>query len=433
MVSPSINFDMNSLVQYKNNIVPNPQAVVLFIDMNSFFASCEQQENPMLRGKPIGVCGNHSNGVIIAPSIEAKLKGVKTGMRMPEARMLCPNIISVEPKSAIYRKFHIGIMNVLRSYSEDVIPKSIDEAVVNLTSYKLVYPDMDKLANQIKKDIKEKVGDWLQCSIGIAPNTFLAKLATDMQKPNGLVHINAQNIDEVLRNIELTDLPGIAERSAAKLKRAGIKTPYEMRHTSPQVLKKIMGGVIGYYWHYRLNFAEVDFYSNGYKSMSAVRTLSQQQRNSPKELQDIFLSLCMKLETRMVKHHFFCKTIGFTCSYQNHTGWDTHINMTRPLQDGTDIYKFLSQKIMDTERERNFRIFTPELRTIGVLVNHFITDKNIQYELFDNNIKRDFLRKTVYEIKDQFGNAKIIKAVEMREKDIVRDIIGFGSVKDMYN
>ena len=424
---------MNSLVQYKNNIVPNPQAVVLFIDMNSFFASCEQQENPMLRGKPIGVCGNHSNGVIIAPSIEAKLKGVKTGMRMPEARMLCPNIISVEPKSAIYRKFHIGIMNVLRSYSEDVIPKSIDEAVVNLTSYKLVYPDMDKLANQIKKDIKEKVGDWLQCSIGIAPNTFLAKLATDMQKPNGLVHINAQNIDEVLRNIELTDLPGIAERSAAKLKRAGIKTPYEMRHTSPQVLKKIMGGVIGYYWHYRLNFAEVDFYSNGYKSMSAVRTLSQQQRNSPKELQDIFLSLCMKLETRMVKHHFLCKTIGFTCSYQNHTGWDTHINMTRPLQDGTDIYKFLSQKIMDTERERNFTIFTPELRTIGVLVNHFITDKNIQYELFDNNIKRDFLRKTVYEIKDKFGNAKIIKAVEMREKDIVRDIIGFGSVKDMYN
>jgi DNA polymerase-4 len=194
-----------------------------------------------------------------------------------------------------------------------------------------------------------------------------------------------------------------------------------------------MGGVIGYYWHYRLNFAEVDFYSNGYKSMSAVRTLSQHQRNSPKELQDIFLSLCMKLETRMVKHHFFCKTIGFTCSYQNHTGWDTHINMTRPLQDGTDIYKFLSQKIMDTERERNFRIFTPELRTIGVLVNHFITDKNIQYELFDNNIKRDFLRKTVYEIKDKFGNAKIIKAVEMREKDIVRDIIGFGSVKDMYN
>jgi DNA polymerase-4 len=88
---------------------------------------------------------------------------------------------------------------------------------------------------------------------------------------------------------------------------------------------------------------------------------------------------------------------------------------------------------MDTERERNFTIFTPELRTIGVLVNHFITDKNIQYELFDNNIKRDFLRKTVYEIKDQFGNAKIIKAVEMREKDIVRDIIGFGSVKDMYN
>ncbi len=141
---------MNTLVQFKNYIVPNPNAVVLFIDMNSFFASCEQQENPLLRGKPVGVCGNLSNGVIIAPSIEAKTFGVKTGMRINEARLLCPNIIGVEPKSNVYRKYHIGIMNVLRSYSEDVIPKSIDEAVVNFTSYKLVYPDMDKLANQIK-------------------------------------------------------------------------------------------------------------------------------------------------------------------------------------------------------------------------------------------------------------------------------------------
>lgn len=424
---------MNTLVQFKNYIVPNPNAVVLFIDMNSFFASCEQQENPLLRGKPIGVCGNLSNGVIIAPSIEAKTFGVKTGMRINEARLLCPNIIGVEPKSNVYRKYHVGIMNVLRSYSEDVIPKSIDEAVVNFTSYKLVYPDMDKLANQIKKDIKEKVGDWLQCSIGIAPNTFLAKLATNLQKPNGLVHINAQNIDEVLSKMQLTDLPGIAERSAIKLLRAGIKTPYEMRHTSPQVLKKIMGGVVGFYWHYRLNFAEVDFYTNGYKSMSAVRTLSQQQRNNPKELQDIFVGLCMKLETRLVKHHFFCKTIGFTCSYQNRAGWDININLQQPLQDGTDMYKFLTQKIKQAEKERNCQVFNPELRTIGVLINNFITDKNMQYELFDNNIRRDHLRRTVYDIKDKYGSAKIIKAVEMREKDIVRDIIGFGSVKDMYN
>lgn len=424
---------MKAFMQYKNYTKPNPNAVVLFIDMNSYFASCEQQEKPELRGKPIGVCGSNSNGVIIAPSIEAKQFGVKTGMRMNEAKMICPQLIGVEPRSAIYRKYHIGVMDVLRSYSEDVIPKSIDEAVVNLTAYKYVYPDPVKLANQIKADINNKVGDWLKCSIGIAPNTFLSKLATDLQKPNGLVLINQDNIDDVLGKLQLTDLPGIAERSAYKLTRAGIKTPLQMRHTSPEVLKKIMGGVVGYYWHYRLNFAEVDFYTNGYKSMSAVRTLSGQQRNSPKTLDEIFLSLCMKLENRLVKHHFFCRSISLMCNYMNGTEWSATLRTRRPLQDGTDIYNFLKQKMHETEKQHKANIMHAGLLSIGVAVNEFIGDQYVQYELFDNNLRRDKLRRIVYDIKDSFGTSKIIKAVEMREEDVVRDIIGFGSVKDMYN
>lgn len=423
---------MKSYMQFKNHIVANPDAVVLFIDMNSFFASCAQQENPFLRGKPIGVCGSNSNGVIIAPSIEAKQWGVKTGMRFNEAKAICPDLLAVSPESAVYRKYHVGIMNVLRKYADEVIPKSIDEAVVNLTSYKLVYPDIEALAKQIKSDITHEVGDWLRCSIGIAPNTFLAKLATDLQKPDGLVRIDAQNIDTVLAGLQLTDLPGIAERWALRLKRSGIQSPVQLRHTSPQVLKKIMGGVIGYYWHYRLNFAEVDFYTNQYKSMSAVRTLSREQRQQPSVLQDIFVGLCMKLENRLVKHRFFCKTIGFMCTFQNKAGFETHINLVRPMQDGTDMYHFLQQKIKEEEARHRISLFTPALRSIGVFVNHFITDQHIQYELFDNNIRRDHLRRTVYDLKDKYGMLSVIKAVEMREKDHVRDIIGFGSVKDMY-
>ena len=423
---------MKTYMQYQNYTRPNKDAIILFIDMNSYFASCAQQENPLLRGLPIGVCGSNTNGVIIAPSIEAKLFGVKTGMRFKEAQTLCPTLIGVSPHSSVYRKYHVGVMDVLRSYSQDVIPKSIDEAVVNLTAYKLVYPDMIKLAYQIKQDIKTKVGDWLKCSIGIAPNTFLAKLATNLQKPDGLVQINEHNIDEVLSKLTLTDLPGIADRMSLRLMRAGIKTPFHMRHTSPEVLKKIMGGIVGYYWHYRLNFSEVDFYTNGYKSMSAVRTLSSPQRQDKRMLKDILLSLCMKLETRLVQHHVFCKYISFMCSYQNRAAWDTHIRLTHPLQDGADMYHFLMKKIEEMESKQQVDIFNVNLRSIGVAINNFVSDMHVQYELFDNNLVRDKLRRTVYDIKDAFGKEKIIKAVELRDEEVVQDIIGFGSVKDMY-
>lgn len=420
-------------MQYRNNTTPDPQAQVLFLDMNSYFATCEQQANPVLRGKPIGVCGSNSNGVIIAPSIEAKRMGVKTGMRFREAKAICPDLIGVEPKSNLYRKYHVGVMQVLQQYSQEVIPKSIDEAVVNLTGYKYLYPDPTLLAMQIKKDIRTQVGEWLSCSIGIAPNTFLAKLATDLQKPDGLVHIHQDNIDTILSSLRLTDLPGIADRMAARLMRAGIHTPLQMRYTSPEVLKKIMGGIIGYYWHYRLHFAEVDFYTSGYKSMSAVRTLSQAQRNHIHTLHDIVLSLCMKLESRLVKHKVFCKYLAFVCTFQNRSAWDTHIRLKQPIQDGADIYNRLMLKISMMEQENNYRIFVPELRSVGVVLNDFVSHDCIQYELFDNQYLRDTLRKTVYDIKHTFGKNKLIKAVEMREKDIVRDIIGFGSVKDMYN
>jgi DNA polymerase-4 len=420
------------MLQFNNYTTPNPNAVILFLDMNSFFASCEQQENPDLRGKPIGVGSTGNNGVIIAPSIEAKKFGVKTGMRFNDAKLLCPQLIGVNTHSAIYRKYHIGVMDVLRSYSQDVIPKSIDEAVVNLTAYKYVYPDIDKLARDIKKDINTKVGDWLKCSIGIAPNTFLAKLATGLQKPDGLVHINKDNIDDVLSKLSLTDLPGIADRMSYRLIRAGIKTPLELRHTSPEVLKKIMGGIVGYYWHYRLNFSEVDFYTSGYKSMSAVRTLSGQQRANIATLNDILVALCMKLENRLVQHHVFCKDLTFMCSYMNRGEWSTHIRMQTPLQDGTDMLHCIQKRIVEFEHEHNCKIINNDLRTIGVAVNDFISDKYVQYELFDNKIRKDKLRRAVYDIKDHFGKSKIIKAIEMRSVDNVRDVIGFGSVKDMY-
>ncbi|MGH2574075.1 MAG: DNA polymerase Y family protein, partial [Ignavibacteria bacterium] len=294
------NFDNNS-IKKRNG------PWVLFADMNSYFATVEQQYNYWLRGRPVGVCvytGRY--GCVIAPSIEAKAKGVKVGMRLNEAIKLCPDLVPVETRPERYREVHKKFIKVLERYSEEVIPKSIDEAVVDLTNYGLYYKDQIEVAKRIKKDIYNEVGDWLKCSIGIAPNAFLAKFAANLKKPDGLILISPDNIDEMLKNVKLTDLPGIKEGMARRLITSGIKTPLELRHSSPSKLKSACSSIVGVYWYYRLNFSEVDQINNRYKSMQAMRQISKEQRKSVDILNQLFLTLCVTLERRMVKEMVFC-------------------------------------------------------------------------------------------------------------------------------
>ncbi len=418
----------------QNHLDQQLEPRVLFVDMNSFFASCEQQVNYYLRGRPVGVCvytGKY--GCVIAPSIEAKQRGVKTGMRLNDAIQLCPDLVPVETNPARYREFHVKIMNVLRNYAEDVLPKSIDEAVVNLSKYKLMYKDPVEVALRIKADIKEQVGDWLRCSIGIAPNTFLAKLGSDLQKPDGLTLITPENIDGILSKLSLEDLPGIASNYARRLERAGITNPLKMRYTSAQVLREIFKSVEGYYWHYRLNFRELDINSSDYKSMQAQRQVSREQRSTVESIEQVFMTLCMRLEQRMVKHGVYCKTIGFSARYGDAERWDDYFSIGQPIQDGIVLMNLIKERIHQFETTYKAKpVFTTDIRSIGVTITNFVKSQDVQQTLFEDTSKKDQLRKTMYEIKNKFGDIKLLRATELRDNTIVKDVIGFGSVKDLY-
>lgn len=359
----------------------------MYIDMNSFFASCEQQKIEELRGKPIGVCPFASpTACVIAPSIEAKKYGVKTGMRLFECRRLCPDIIAISARPYIYRQIHIDIMEILRSYCPDVKAKSIDEAVMNLTNYRLVYPDPKELAKKIKADITAK-HDYLKCSIGIAPNSFLAKLGTELQKPDGLVEITRENVDEQLAKLKLTDLPGIARSNERRLQMIGIKNPLEMRHASPALLRKAFGGIVGHYWHCRLNFMEMDGYESDYKAMSATRSVSRETRESPQALDSLLIALCTRLEQRLVKQSQFCKEASFFIKYKDHTGWDTNIRFTSPLQDAMEMRQYILEKVHSFEKSTKTHMFNNQTAHIGVIVRNFIEAKYVTYTLFENKIR----------------------------------------------
>lgn len=420
----------------QNSLHTKLEARVLFIDMNSFFASCEQQTNYWLRGRPIAVCvytGKY--GCVIAPSIEAKKRGIKLGMRLNDAIKICPDLVPLETNPEKYRTFHARIMGILKRYSEDVIPKSIDEAVVDLSSYKNIYPDVVKVAKEIKKNILDEVGDYLKCSIGIAPNAFLAKLASDIEKPDGLTLINPENIDSVLKKLELTDFPGISKGMKNRLNKAGIYTPLELRYSTPEKLKAACKSIIGLHWYYRLHFQEVDLQSTEeYKNMSAMRMVSKEQRKDIQNLRDILMMLCLTLEKRMLTKQLYCKRVSFYTKYEDGSAFEDKFYTEQPLQDGMEIFHILE------ERQNNYRIknklssniINSNTTTIGVVIGQFIHDDILQLNIFDNtHLKNNKLRKTVYEIKDKYGFKKIKRASVLQDKEVVDDVIGFGSIKDV--
>lgn len=406
----------------------------MYVDMNSYFASCEQQRHPELRGKPLGVLTYDSpNAAVIAASIEAKNLGVKTGMRLKDCLELCPQMLTTTTHPAWYRQIHVDVMAILRNYCDDVIPKSIDEAVANFNSYRLVYDDLTGVAMQIKADIARKY-DYLKCSIGIAPNSFLAKVGTELQKPDGLVIITPDNIDQHLATMKLRDLPGIASANERRLTMIGISNPVEMRHASPALLRKAFGGVVGNYWHSRLNFGEVDMYNkHENRTMSATRTMSSQQSSNRQVLESMLISLCTRLEQRLVKGGLFCKEVSFAVRYRNFTSWDTTIKLADPVQDGMEMVTQIRGRMSDYEHSRGIdSLLTPQTTNLAVFISSFVKDTALQYSLFNNNIKKDTVRKVMYQIKDRFEQKNIVrKGSEMFNPYVMKDAIGFGSVRDM--
>jgi DNA polymerase-4 len=207
-----------------------------------------------------------------------------------------------------------------------------------------------------------------------------------------------------------------------------------MRHSSPALLRKAFGGVVGEYWHRRLNFGEVDMYNKvENRTMSATRTMSSQQSRDRQQLESMLISLCTRLEQRMVKGGLFCKEVSFSVRYRDNTSWDTAIKLADPVQDAMELRSYIKERIADFERSRGLAtIFTDKITNLTVGIQSFVNGKVMQYSLFDNRIKKDTVRKVMYQIKEDFDQKNIVrKGCELIIPNVMKDAIGFGSVRDM--
>lgn len=218
---------------------PASGRIIICVDMDAFFASVEQQTNPKLRGKPIAVIGSGGRTVITTASYEARQYGVKTGMNTYEARKLCPRLIFVVGNNARYTHTCAELTKLYSRFTPDVEVYSVDEAFLDITASHHLFGGPMEVGRMIKAGVREAFG--INCTVGIGPNILMAKLASDLGKPNGLKWITEQDAPGLLADLPVSELWGIGPKTTAKLASLGIRTCGELGDTPASLLRSKFG------------------------------------------------------------------------------------------------------------------------------------------------------------------------------------------------
>ncbi len=221
---------------------------IMHVDMDAFYASVEVLDNPALRGKPVIVAGLSARGVVCSASYEARKFRIRAAMPTQQARVLCKNGIFLRPRMERYRQVSRQVFNLLREFSDCVEAVSVDEGYCDITSGLSQTESPEDFARRLKQRIRDVIG--LTASVGIAPNKFLAKIASDLQKPDGLVVIRPEDVERFLPDLPVGRIPGIGPVTQHKLQQQGIKTVAELRRLSREELEHLFGKAGGRLYEY---------------------------------------------------------------------------------------------------------------------------------------------------------------------------------------
>lgn len=399
---------------------------IMHIDLNSCFATVEQQANLHLRGKPLVIAAYTSpNGCVISPSIEAKKLGIKVGMTVRDARLISKEVIVRDPDPMLVRDVHIKFKKICNEYSPVVIPKSIDEVVIDFTGTSALKKGLINIAHEIKTRFRKEIGEWISCNIGISTNRFLAKLAASLHKPNGLDIITYKNIYHVYNSIQLTDLNGINTKFEARLNSNNIFTPIQLLHAHEDFLRKqVFQSIVGYYWYMRIRGWEIDDVEFKRKSYGQDYSLGK-KTSDPKELSKIIMKLCEKMGRRLRASANSALGVHVGIIYDDWTYWHRGRKFHQPLYTTQELY-IKALWVFNQQPERKV--------VVKMSVNCFdlISNTSSQQTLFD--IDTDKTRKAsdaMDKINDRYGEFVITPALMMGMRDVVVDRVAFGGVKDL--
>ena len=394
----------------------NPMpSTIMHVDLNSCFATIEQQANPILRGKPIAVAAyTTGNGCIVAPSVEAKRLGIKVGMRVKDGLAIYPKLIVLSPDPDKYRFVHIGLRKILSDYTDKITPKSIDEFVLDITGL-----DMWQTGREIKNRIKKEIGEWLTVSVGIGPNRFLAKTAAGLRKPDGLDEINISNFAEIFMGLKLTDLCGIKTANANRLNRMNIYTVLDFYEADVTILKSAFQSITGYYWYQRLHGYEIDEVAWDRKSFGNSYAFYKQPSDIA-DLAPILQKLVEKMGFRLRRAGFSARGVHVSLLYRDFVYW--HHGQVGPIIfDSRDIYKRALQILQTSPRL--------PVHTLAVSCFDIIKTDFIQGSLLEDLDKKRRLIEAVDSINERWGNFVITPATMFGTNSLVLDRISYNVIE----
>jgi len=404
---------------------PNPaEPQVMHIDLNSCFATVEQQARPLLRGRPVGITNRNTEYTcVVAASYEAKAQGVKVGMNFHDARLLAPDIVLVESDPPKYHHVYQILVDIMKSYSPNVTMKSIDEGIIDFSGTGLVNKrPLADIGYEIKARLKEEVGSWMRCNIGIAPNRFLAKTAAGLHKPDGLDIITARNLQATFSELKLTDLTGIAERNQARLNAAGIYTPLQFLDAPSDILRRrVFKSICGDDWYKRLRGWEVDDIEFGLKTVGRQFVLDEMRPS--RELVISRLAYLCETTAMKLRYKGICARGVFVyVRYANGDYWYDRKMFKSSFYTNTEVLRralllFNNRPLEAYEREIGITCYGLEPSNIN------------QVSLLEEVNKEAWLTEAMDTINGQFGEFTITFATSLSAKDTVKQKIPFGTTR----
>jgi len=409
------------------------EPTIVHIDLNSCFATVEQQARPMLRGRPVAIINRRTeHTMIITCSYEAKAKGVKLGMRVKDAKILCPDLVWLESDPAKYKFVYHRLMSIMQDYSAHVRMKSIDEGVIDFseTTAKIAGRSIVDIGHEIKQRLWDEVGVAMNCNVGIATNRFLAKTAAGLNKPNGLDVITHKNLREVFSKLELIDVTGIAKRMEQRLNAVGIFTALEFLDADPVTLQKMVyKSICGLDWHQRLRGWEVDKRDFPLKSAGRQYVLEEYKMSREKVLQRLH-HLAEETGAKVRSQGLVARGVRVHARAYSHEGrgwggsyWHARHMSAMPFFSNQAIY----------EQARKLFEHAPEyVKEIGVTCYELSEPDDSQLSIFGDELARDkAITSSIDSINARYGKRIIHSADTLLTNHNVKEKIPFGSTRYM--
>ncbi|MCM4154913.1 DNA polymerase IV [Gramella sp. AN32] len=340
---------------------------IIHIDMDAFYASVEQLDNPELRGKPVAVGGSSQRGVVSAASYEARKFGVRSAMSSVMAKRNCPDLIFVKSNFKRYQEVSGQIREIFHQYTDLVEPLSLDEAYLDVTENKKGNPSATLIAKEIRNKIKEKTG--LNASAGISINKFIAKVASDINKPNGQKTVPPEEVIEFLEDLDIRKFYGVGKVTAEKMYRLGIFSGKDLKEKSEEYLTKNFGKSGGYFYHVvrGIHHSEVKPHRIR-KSLGAERTFNENISSEIFMLERLE-NIAEEIERRLKKSDVAGKTVTLKIKYSDFT-LQTRSKTIGYFIASKELILEIAKDLLYQEKMKN------SVRLLGITLSNLNTDKN---------------------------------------------------------